>query len=121
MKDDSGWWVWLGIFALIIWGKDLWNSKLCYELRYNLSEDKITILREPRDCDFTTAPLGSKGCHYDKVVSTVQWARSTTNNPIVSYDDGETWAPFTPDDPATNVPSHSTVVSMLVSWEKATD
>jgi hypothetical protein len=39
-----------------------------YSLRYGVSASKVQVDAQPSDCDFMTAPLGSKGCHYDAFV-----------------------------------------------------
>jgi hypothetical protein len=64
------------------------------------------------------APLGEKYCHYERKVSIIKWAKSTTGDPIVSYDEGKTWSVFTPgaDD---KVPQYPAVVEVDISWEKA--
>jgi hypothetical protein len=64
-----------------------------------------------------SSPLGAKYCHYDREVSTVRWATSTTGNPIVSWDEGKTWTVFTPDAGVT-VPQTDTVQELLISWKK---
>jgi hypothetical protein len=55
--------------------------------------------------------------HYDREVSTVHWATSTTGNPIVSYDEGKTWTTFTPDGSAM-VPKTDTVQNVYIGWKK---
>jgi len=88
-----------------------------YAFKYGVPQDKVTIDDAPTDCDWFYSPLGSKGCHYEKEVSTIRWATSTANEPIVSYDEGKTWNVFAPD--ATDrVPSTPTVVSVWVGWKK---
>jgi hypothetical protein len=34
-----------------------------------LSPDQITVESEPRDCDWTSTPLGNKHCHYESSLS----------------------------------------------------
>lgn len=49
---------------------------------------------KPRDCDFLKAPLGSKGCHYEKVKnsSTGITAKDlSTGQMLMSEDYGKTW------------------------------
>lgn len=97
----------------------LWHSKWYYAMRYGISATHVLIDPKPHDCDFMKAPMGDKECSYKRIVSTVEWAKSQTNTPIVSFDGGKTWSGFTPD-PQTYVPQFPTVVSVEVSWEKAT-
>jgi hypothetical protein len=47
-------------------------------------------------------------------------AKSTTGNPIASYDDGKTWSAFAP--PAGDaVPEQPTVEQVMVNWERKED
>lgn len=120
MNDNNGWWLWLVIVVLVIYWGDIWNTKWRYALVDDVSQDKVFIEKEPRDCDFLTAPLGRKGCHYKKVVSITKWAMSTAKAPIVSYDDGKSWYPLTSYAGA-QVPQNPTIESVNVSWEKIND
>ena len=79
--------------------------------------DKVLVDNYPHDCAFTASPFGEKYCHYDREVSTIEWAMSTTGNPIASYDDGKTWSEFTPDK-GVAVPRQPTVVAVHISWKK---
>ena len=38
--------------------------KCWYALKNEVPADRIYIEKEPHDCEFQTAPLGSKNCHY---------------------------------------------------------
>jgi hypothetical protein len=67
-----------------------------------------------------SAPLGEKHCSYKRSVSTIRWATSTTNTPIMSADGGKTWETFTPD-PGAPVPQASTVKEVYVTWDKQED
>ena len=111
--------IWVIVIAYIGWSLlgDTWHSKWRYALSYGVSSDKVLIERYPHDCDFLAAPLGTKYCRYERVVSTVRWATSATGNPIVSYDEGKTWSVFTPDANVT-VPNYSAVEEVLISWKK---
>jgi hypothetical protein len=115
---------------------DMWNSKLRYSLQRGVDYDQVTIQKKPPDCNFFHAPLGSKDCHYDPQVSTVQvgvgtnlwggqsisydegntWLRTAKNangDPIVSNDDGKSWS-------LNSVPPF-TKPQVIVSWEKKDD
>ena len=46
------------------------ESKFGYTMEYNLPDDKVIIERKPYDCEWGTAPLGAKHCHYEKAVQT---------------------------------------------------
>jgi hypothetical protein len=113
-------WIAVG-WILVSWVPDVvWYSKARYSFQYSTDFAKISISKSPHDCGFFTAPLGDKFCHYEREVSTVRWATSTTGLPIVSYDEGKTWITFTPDDPKA-VPKTSTIVQVTISWVKKDD
>ena len=57
------------IFLFASWrgsSLDRWTDKAWYSFRYNADFANITILKRPVDCDFFHAPLGLKGCTYEK-------------------------------------------------------
>ena len=112
------WWIaigWIVVYGASSVSSRVWHSKVRYGIQYDAATSKVSTSNMPHDCDFLAAPLGSKYCHYDREVTTLRWATSTTGDPIVSYDDGKTWSTFTPDDPKA-VPNHSTVEEVVVSW-----
>jgi hypothetical protein len=118
---DSGW-VWLLIIvAVIVYFGGLFDSKWWwYSFDRSISKEKITIESKPHDCEFLTAPVGRKNCHYRKVIQTVEWSKSKSGEPIISFDAGKSWAPFTPD-PGAKVPQYPQVERLIVSWERLTD
>jgi hypothetical protein len=83
--------IFLGIVAWLAWS---WfsDTKWRYALQYGIDNDQVTIGDRPHDCDFMHAPLGDKGCRYDKVVYVVKRSKDPkTSRPMISYDDGKTW------------------------------
>jgi hypothetical protein len=46
------------------------QSKFGYRAKYNVSDDRVIIERKPYDCEWETAPLGAKHCHYERTVHT---------------------------------------------------
>ena len=87
----------------------VWDSRLRYALQYATDMSDVTVEKRPEDCDFLYAPIGKKGCAYEKVVSTVQVKyNNDMHQNAVSYDDGKTWIP-TGDRVGTKV---------LVQWAK---
>ncbi len=68
-------------------------------MRFGVSPDKVHAAAKPTDCDFMRAPLGSKGCHYEAVVTAYD-ARG------VLVDDSK---------------PHQTIESVYVGWVKKTD
>jgi hypothetical protein len=58
-----GWIIYLTITGFC---DDLWYSKLRYSTQYNVEFSEITKQNDPHDCSFVGAPIGSKGCHYER-------------------------------------------------------
>jgi hypothetical protein len=52
------------------WGRDAiayaWNGELWYSIKYHVPVDRISIGKKPHDCDFWSAPIGRKNCHYEE-------------------------------------------------------
>ncbi len=121
VKDKWSTAQWIGVMIvgafLLSLPRDIWHAKWRYAATNNVSSDKVLIDDHPHDCAFLAAPLGEKYCHYERVVSTLRWATSTSGNPIVSYDEGKTWSAFTPDAFAA-VPKAPTVEEVHISWKK---
>lgn len=106
----------------ILWGLGayvvVWlapEAEWAYKWRYAAEKEgfdgaKIRVNRKPHDCDFLTAPLGSKHCHYERRIDTIRvFAKDGTRR--ASYDDGQTWHTITADlDP-----------QVLVTWTKIDD
>jgi hypothetical protein len=89
--------VWLGIAAVDYLSHARWVNKFRYAVWYSVdcSQVKQSEDKPPHDCDFLKAPVGSKGCHYDKTVTYEHIIAShdtNTNRSIVSYDEGKTWS-----------------------------
>lgn len=51
------------IILLVHYG---WPTEWNYRFQHNEHTKIVPAGPQPEDCDFLTAPLGSKGCHYDK-------------------------------------------------------
>ncbi len=120
-EKGNNWWGTLFGILVAVWvvslPSDIWHSKWRYSLSYNVPSSKVIVQSKPHNCAFFAAPIGEKYCHYDRDVSTVEWATSTTGQPIISTDEGKTWSVFDPD-PAVKVPSTPTVEEVDISWEK---
>jgi len=71
------------------------DSELATKWRYGLDDDlknaEYVMPRRPHDCEFMTAPLGAKHCHYDKEIATVRVRKAQSGARIISYDEGKTW------------------------------
>jgi hypothetical protein len=126
--------VMLGVLGLIVWLilPVRWTDPIFYGLRYGINPDKVHRSDEPTDCDWGHAPLGSKGCHYKKTVRAYNAAGSVVagddvpkysldakTRPIISYDEGKTWA-LMPQDPYNPVDDPK-VKSVEIGWTRVTD
>jgi hypothetical protein len=97
MKDAGGWLFLALVVVVIAYLAGITDTKWWYSNYLSVKDDsKIVIEKKPHDCEFMTAPLGRKNCHYDKVVATVKWGMSA-GKPVQSFDEGKTWYAFTPD------------------------
>jgi hypothetical protein len=74
-KDLGDWAIWLllSIAALaVIWFLILpesWADPIWYGFKYDVGTDQVHVSAKPSNCDWNWAPMGNKGCHYDRVVT----------------------------------------------------
>src|SRR5271163_4912875 len=54
---------------------EVWN-KIWYLPQYSVCIDQLTVEKKPRDCDYYTAPLGYKNCHYEERIMETRVAKS---------------------------------------------
>lgn len=123
--------------ASILWlVQPEWLMKQMYSASEHIGIDNVVIIPKPHDCEFLTAPLGSKHCHYEAVVDKVMWKTFTpTRTPMRSFDGGKTWdvvehpgkciTDETEDCPelgdptqAGQVPISAKVTAVMVNWHK---
>jgi len=110
-----------GGFFLACWAvlsfvvPDDWPLK--YALLNSVPYSQVKIDRKPKDCDWGHAPIGDKDCHYEAAISEVDWAISTTGEPIVSYDAKKTWSFADSPVPKATLPT----AFIYVSWNKVAD
>lgn len=64
------------------------NARWAVILTHHLPSNMVP--RRPHDCEFTTAPVGEKHCHYEVFIVKISWDNNTGNE-IESVDDGKTW------------------------------
>jgi hypothetical protein len=102
---------WLCFVAFVFWvvpslWYGSWTNALWYGLQYGVAPASVHTSDKPSDCDWSRSPLGNKGCYYKAVVSAFNAAGdlvrgdgapkygkdNKTGKPIISYDDGKTWA-----------------------------
>ncbi len=60
-------WIWGFVFVAIV-ACIYWFGASVYSMKYAVSADKIYVDPKPTDCDFWHPPVGTKQCHYQKVV-----------------------------------------------------
>jgi hypothetical protein len=96
-----------GYTAAWLWPDSTWANGWRYSLDSDLKDATVTVESIPHDCEFLTAPLGSKHCHYDKRVLTVR-IRTDSTGRLVSTDEGKTWTKAEPSDHA----------AVYVSWQR---
>jgi len=126
------------IFGIAYYEDAQWANKIFYWMNINVGDgsgwSRITIQSKPHDCEFMTAPMGSKNCHFEKVVSKVLWAsRNGDGAPIRSFDNGQTWEPHPPgkcdfdltlncptafDPPGNVAPKYITTTGVIIQWKK---
>ncbi len=94
-----------------------WLNKLRYSIWYTVDSSEVQQPQDKpaSDCDFLKAPIGIKGCHYEKTVTyqhIIASRDTNTNRSIVSYDEGKTWSWNDGDYPV------SPGKTVLVTWQK---
>ena len=88
----SAFWIWIAWLVYSFFQGSIWESKSRYAMYYDVPSDHVTVLKEPHDCDFLKAPIGSKECHFDKNVEVTKVGKDNkTGRPVVSHDNGKTW------------------------------
>jgi hypothetical protein len=107
-------------------------------VRYAVDYDRVHFKPKPHDCAFLSAPLGSKNCHWDKIVEVVMWRQSPPGASQRSYDGGKTWVTIVAgecviegvpgvscndefDPPVGAVPVMPTVTGVRIQWSKVVD
>lgn len=88
----SAFWIWIAWLVYSFFQGSIWESKSRFAMYYDVPSDHVTVLKEPHDCDFLKAPIGSKECHFDKNVEVTKVGKDNkTGRPVVSHDNGTTW------------------------------
>lgn len=87
-----------------------WATKWRYGLADDLKDADYVMEKHPHNCEFMSAPMGSKHCHYDKEVGTIR-IRIRNGGREMSNDDGTTWS---------NADA-GTRARVFVSWTKIQD
>jgi hypothetical protein len=96
-----------GYVADALFPEDEWAIKWRYSLETDLHDPMIVIEKHPHDCEFLTAPIGDKHCHYDRIATTLRIRQRGVERES-SFDDGKTWSRAAPEARS----------SVFVSWTK---
>jgi hypothetical protein len=93
-----------GLLFVVWWLlPDDWQIK--YAAEYMLLNDQVIIEHKPHNCEWASAPLGNKHCHYEKVVTVFNRDNKIIKGPA-------------PTNPA---PADQTPAKVYVSWERVED
>jgi hypothetical protein len=84
--------LWTGIVGVIL--AALWPYmsldpvKSWYALTHEVPVERVAVDKKPHDCEFNTAPIGSKNCHYDARVAVANGADSSNaeKSMLVTYE-----------------------------------
>ena len=82
---------------------DDWRVK--YAAEYMLDNKQIVIDRKPHSCEWATAPLGDKHCHYEKLVTVFNRKNEIIEGP----------APVDPE------PEDQKPAKVYVAWQRVED
>lgn len=88
------------VVFFVLWPFSVTVQRWGYAMRYNTDARAVFIDEKPTNCEWTHAPLGSKGCHYEKQV--------VINRP-------------TGPDPFASIPGERPITAVYVSWKKVED
>ena len=68
--------IWVGVSFYDYLSRARWLNEIGYSTWYDVSTDHVKQLEDkpPTDCNFFRAPIGFKGCTYEKRIRT--WQRS---------------------------------------------
>jgi hypothetical protein len=100
-----------------------WDTKVVMSIRYEVDSENLVVNKKPSDCEFLTAPLGSKHCHYEKTVYKILIGRDgQTGRPVTSDDGGTSWRWANPAPERLKTwPSQTTTSYVQISWTKVED
>jgi hypothetical protein len=63
------WAIGIGVVVFVAWWLLPNNWQIKYATEYWVDADKVVVEHKPYDCDWDSAPIGSKHCHYEPVVT----------------------------------------------------
>ena len=77
------------VLPLVIEESLMWlapESKFGYAVKYGLPDSKVSIEPKPHDCEWGKAPIGSKYCHFEKIVLTAKNERGKVTAVYVNWE-----------------------------------
>lgn len=76
---------WAGLVVLVLVALSPYLSsdpvKTWYAITLRVPADQVMIEKKPHDCEFQTAPLGNKNCHYEAHATTIKGSDSPDGKP----------------------------------------
>jgi hypothetical protein len=118
------------LWLIFLGGSWLWWPRTYYALVNSTLEEDVKVANRPTDCDWTYAPLGEKGCHYEKEVLISEYRSDSLNNVTLTQDGGKTWTQV-PDRDFTSLSDRTwnslthgqrhQVIQVDVEWNKVND
>ena len=101
-----------------------------YAFVNDTSEENVHVAPRPTDCDWGHAPLGDKGCHYEKQVLISDYRSDALRKVTLTEDGGKTWTEI-PNKGFTSLSDYDwyslinglrhQVVQVDVEWNKMSD
>lgn len=108
-----------GALAFAVWWMLPDDSRMKYAAEYVLDSDQVMIERKPHNCEWDSAPIGNKHCHYDAIVvvynsdhQVVGGTGLEVNGNTMSYDGGKTWK---------ETPENARSAKVYVTWRRIDD
>lgn len=83
---------WVGVAGLVLAGAwpylSINPARSWYAFTRKVPVDRVAVKKTPHDCEFSTAPIGSKHCHYDAKVFVLDGADTPDGKKsiVVSYE-----------------------------------
>jgi hypothetical protein len=76
------------VLAAAIGGLAWWVApdKYAYALEYSVDSENVFVEKKPKTCDWEHAPMGDKGCHFNKVVTTQKDQTGKVTSVYVSWE-----------------------------------
>jgi len=108
------------MFYLYSWITD---GKVWYAFQYSANLNQVDRPNKPHDCEWFSAPLGNKNCHYEATAIVYKSGTDKDGKPVRSYDAGKTWTYLVEgwDVIHAAAPANAKTDSVSIVWEKHED